>query len=61
MINFDIRHCDNLDLLKSQEAESIDLIYCDVLYGTGNNFGDYKDLKPVKEIIEEHYVPRILD
>jgi len=39
---------DNLELLLSQPTESIDLIYCDILYGTGKNFGDYKDLNPIK-------------
>lgn len=53
------RAVDNLELLLSQPDESVDLIYCDILYGTGKNFGDYKDLKAIKEIIEEHYIPRI--
>lgn len=39
----------------------IDLIYCDVLYGTGIKFEDYQDLKPVKHDIEEHYIPRFLE
>lgn len=50
---------DNLELLKSQPNESVDLIYCDILYGTGRNFGDYQDLKPKRDIIESHYLPRI--
>ena len=50
---------DNLELLKSQKNESIDLIYCDILYGTGRNFGDYQDLKPIRSEIEEHYLPRL--
>lgn len=54
-----IHHCDNLELLQSQSDESIDLIYCDILYGTGRNFKDYQDLKPKREIIEEHYIPRL--
>lgn len=59
-------HCyvqcvDNMQLLKSQPNESVDLIYCDILYGTGKNFGDYKDLKPIKEDIESHYLPRIIE
>lgn len=29
---------DNLELLKLQPDESVDLIYCDILYGTGRNF-----------------------
>lgn len=52
---------DNLELLKSQPDESVDLIYCDILYGTGKNFGDYKDLKPIKEDIESHYIPRLIE
>jgi site-specific DNA-methyltransferase (adenine-specific) len=50
---------DNLELLKSQPDESVDLIYCDILYGTGKDFMDYKDLYPIREIIEEHYLPRL--
>ena len=34
---------DNLELLKSQPNESVNMIYCDILYGTGRNFGDYQD------------------
>lgn len=37
----------------------IDLIYCDILYGTGRNFGDYQDLSPVRSEIDDHYRPRI--
>ena len=54
-----IENCDNLELLKAQPNESIDLIYCDILYGTGRNFGDYQDLKCDRKVIEEHYIPRI--
>ena len=50
---------DNLELLKSQPDESVDLIYCDILYGTGRNFGDYQDLKPIRSEIESHYIPRL--
>lgn len=38
-----IYNCDNLDLLKSLESNSIDLIYCDILYNTGKVFDDYND------------------
>jgi len=55
----DIRHCDNLELMAEIEDNTVDLIYCDILYGTGRKFKDYQDLKPKREIIEEHYVPRI--
>ena len=50
---------DNLELLKSQPDESIDLIYCDILYGTGRKFKDYQDLKPIRSEIEAHYLPRL--
>ena len=52
---------DNLSFMSIQETDSINLIYCDILYGTGKDFMDYKDLYPIKEIIYEHYVPRILE
>jgi len=52
---------DNLELLKSQPDESVDLIYCDILYGTGRNFGDYQDLKPIRSEIESHYIPRLIE
>ena len=35
------RAVDNLELLLSHPDESVDLIYCDILYGTGKNFDDY--------------------
>jgi len=53
------RAVDNLELLLSQPDESVDLIYCDILYGTGRNFGDYQDLKPIRSEIESHYLPRL--
>ena len=53
------RAVDNLELLLSQPDESVDLIYCDILYGTGRNFGDYQDLKPNRSEIEAHYLPRL--
>jgi len=37
---------DNLELMKTIESNTIDLIYCDILYGTGRKFKDYQDLKP---------------
>lgn len=52
---------DNLELLKQIENETIDLIYCDVLYGTGRDFGDYKDLQPKKDIVEEFYFQRLTE
>jgi site-specific DNA-methyltransferase (adenine-specific) len=50
---------DNLELMRTLESNSIDLIYSDILYGTGRKFSDYQDLPPKRKIIEEHYIPRI--
>jgi DNA modification methylase len=50
---------DNLDLLKRLPDNHINLIYCDILYGTGKKFKDYTDLPPKKDLIYEHYVPRL--
>ena len=55
------RAVDNLELLKSQPNESVNMIYCDILYGTGRNFGDYQDLKPIRSEIESHYLPRLTE
>jgi len=55
----DLRICDNLELMAEIEDNTVDLIYCDILYGTGRKFKDYQDLKPKREIIEDHYIPRI--
>lgn len=54
-----IRQQDNLEFMKELGSESIDLIYCDILYGTGRKFKDYQDLKPIRSEIESHYIPRI--
>lgn len=50
---------DNLELLKQMKDESVDLIYCDVLYGTGRDFGDYQDIKADKGEILDFYTERI--
>ena len=50
-----------MELLKSQPNESVNMIYCDILYGTGRNFGDYQDLKPIRSEIESHYLPRLIE
>ena len=55
----DIRLSDNLELMSEMQDNTVDLIYCDILYGTGRKFKDYQDLKPKREVIEEHYIPRI--
>lgn len=54
-----IYHEDNLNVLRSLRNESINLIYCDILYNTGKVFDDYADkLGSPKEAIE-WYRPRI--
>lgn len=52
---------DNIELLKSQPNESVNMIYSDILYGTGRNFGEYQDLKPIRSEIESHYLPRLIE
>ena len=55
----EINNCDNLELLRSLQDGTINLIYCDVLYNTGKHFDDYNDdLGSPKEAIE-WYRPRI--
>lgn len=58
-MNIKITQMDNIVFMKSLPPNSIDLIYCDILYGTGKDFMDFKDLYPMKEIIYDHYEPRI--
>ena len=49
------RAVDNLELLLSQPDESVDLIYCDILYGTGvGTYGGYTDLSRGGDIITVH-------
>ena len=58
-IFLDLRICDNLELMAEIKDNTIDLIYCDILYGTGRKFADYQDLKPIRSEIESHYIQRI--
>jgi len=55
----DIINCDNLELLKTLGSKTINLIYCDILFGTGRKFKDYQDLRANKAEIEAHYIPRL--
>lgn len=60
MIEINKNYCtDNLELMKQMQKNSVDLIYCDILYGTGRNFGDYQDIKADKNIVFEFYTNRI--
>jgi DNA modification methylase len=50
---------DNIALLKSLPDNSVDLIFCDILYNTGKTFDDYEDkLGNAKEAME-WYDPRL--
>lgn len=56
-----IQCCDNLEFMRNLSSESIDLIYCDILYNTGKDFGDFKDnLGSPKEAIDWYY-PRFIE
>ncbi len=56
--NARLYRCDNLELLQEMRDESVNLIYCDVLYNTGKRFSDYDDsLGSPKEAVE-WYRPR---
>ena len=52
---------DNLEYMQTLPSESIDLIYSDILYGTGRNFIDYKDIKADRKTVEAFYIPRITE
>jgi DNA modification methylase len=56
-----LEHSDNLVFAKTLQTNLIDLIYCDILYGTGKDFGDYKDLNPNRLEIENHYIPHLTE
>ena len=56
-----IYHLDNLELLSRIDTNSINLIYCDILYGTGKKFKDYQDLPADRNKIDEHYIPRLYE
>lgn len=52
---------DNLELLKCLPDESIDLIYCDILYNTGKKFKDYDDKLGTPQEAMEWYRPRLIE
>ena len=52
---------DNLIMLKSIESGCIDLIYSDILYGTGKKFKDFTDLPPDKKVVYDFYTPRLVE
>lgn len=52
---------DNLELMKQLPDECVDLIYCDILYGTNRDFVDYKDIGNGKEEVYNFYKPRLIE
>lgn len=52
---------DNLELLKQINDESVDLIYSDILYATGRDFKDYKDIYYTKDSVFNFYDERIFE
>lgn len=52
---------DNLELLKQLPSNSIDLIYCDILYNTGKKFKDYDDKLGTPQEAIEWYRPRLIE
>ena len=62
MLELNKLYCmDNLELLKSLPSESIDLIYCDILYNTGKKFKDYDDNLGTPQEAMEWYKPRLIE
>lgn len=52
---------DNLHVLKNLPDNIFDLIYNDILFGTGRKFKYYKDLSPNQNEIYDHYFPRLTE
>ena len=52
---------DNLKLLKQMADESVDLIYCDILYNTGKKFKDFDDKLGTPQEAMEWYKPRLIE
>ena len=61
-MEFDKVYCmDNLELLKQLPNESINLIYCDILYNTGRKFKDYDDRLGSPQQAIDWYRPRLIE
>ena len=52
---------DNLDFMKQLPNDSIDLIYCDILYNTGRKYKDYNDKLGTPQEAMEWYKPRLVE
>ncbi len=55
-----LHNYDNLALLKKLESNSIDCIYCDILFNTKNSFKDYADNLGSPQQAMEWYRPRFI-
>lgn len=60
-ITNNVFNCDNLELLKKINDNSIDLIYCDILYNTGRIFSDYSDKFESTDAAIDFYKPRFIE
>lgn len=49
---------DNLSFMKSLSSNTVDLIYCDILYNTGKKFSDFDDNLGTPQEAIEWYKPR---
>lgn len=56
-----VYNMDNLELLRQLDDESVDLIYCDILYNTGKKFKDYDDRLGTPQEAIEWYKPRLIE
>lgn len=56
-----VYNMDNLELLKQMQDNSVDLIYCAILYNTGKKFKDYDDRLGTPFEAIEWYRPRLLE
>lgn len=56
-----VYNMDNLELLSQMENESVDLIYCDILYNTGKKFKDFDDNLGSPQEAIEWYKPRLIE
>lgn len=58
---YKIYNCNNLELLSTLDDNSIDMIYGDILYGTGRNFGEYQDIKSDKWSVRNTYFDFLIE
>lgn len=50
---------DNLEFSKKIDTNSVDLIYSDILYGTGRDFGEFEDINFDHKEVRDFYYDRI--